>query len=200
MESLQTLRVKRKGRKARMEMRDAVRAALGAWFVVAVSGCGASKGEVDSLRSDVARLNQMNGRPLPVAERLQRVREDEAKLEARVKAEQAKESPDVTANAKPVLQAALKLADERARGDAGPPTAPSTLQAFNCYTSICKGTTTHPTEEAYRAFLATAFGGGPKQLHSWYSITRVDANGPARTATFYTGIPKASPIRSREKG
>ena len=181
-----------------VEMRDAVRAALGACIILGW-GCTTSNSEVASLRSEVRQLRKtiagMNGPPPPVAERVKLARDDEAKLQTRVDAEQRQENAERSTDGKKTLQAAALDADQTVRPDGGTAPNSSTVTSFNCYVTICKGTSTHANEEAYRAFLTQAFGAGPHRYKSWFNVTRVEpvGGGAGRTAVFYTGVAKGSP-------
>jgi hypothetical protein len=193
-----------------VEMRDAVRAALGAWCILVTSGCGTSSSEVAALRNEIKELRKTladtNGPPPPTEDRIKLAKEVEAKLQAKVDAEMRQENLERSTSGKKTLEAAALEADKVTRTDGGTAPSSSTVTAFNCYATICKGTSTHANEEAYRAFLTTAFGAGPNRYRSWFNVTRVDRAGTGtRTAVFYTGVaqgtprPSPSPVE-KEKG
>jgi hypothetical protein len=147
----------------------------------------------------------MNGPPPPTEERIKTAKAVEAKLQAKVDAEQRQENLERTTSGKKTLEAAALDADRLTHPDGGTGPSTSTVTAFNCYATICKGTSTHANEEAYRAFLNTAFGMGPNRYRSWFNVTRIDRAGSGtRTAVFYTGVAGSSPVPkpspSGEKG
>jgi hypothetical protein len=176
-----------------MEMRDAVRAALGAWFLIAVSGC-VTRGEFDKLQKQVEGMHEA---PLPMPERLRRVQEDRDKLEATFTHDALNSDPKAKDIGETRLKDALKDADSRPRRDGGVAPSKSDLKSYECKTNICKGVTTLADEETYKKFVSSAFGAGPHQIQNWFHVTTVDACGTGVTVTFYHGYPAVPPRRQQ---
>jgi hypothetical protein len=161
-----------------------------------------TKGDFKALQEEVMRLKAANGPPLSVADQLKSVREDETALEKKYQDAQRTEQQrgDWAKVGQDKFDAALRLVEQKLRKDGGMP-GPSSA-TFNCYKTICKGTSTHPTPAAYRAWVMAAFGPGPKQYHAWYSVTRVEGRdaGLVRNTTFYTGVPTESDLSQPDGG
>src|SRR5690242_12143433 len=106
-----------------VEMRDAVRAALGAWCIVVAAGCSTSNAEVAALRNEIKELRKTladtNGPPPPTEDRVKLAKEVEAKLQAKVDAEAQQENLERTTSGKKTLEAAALEADKVTRTDGG---------------------------------------------------------------------------------
>jgi hypothetical protein len=195
-----------------MQKRYAVRAALGGCVLVALAAC-VTKGEFTALQNDFKRLEERvraaSDGPSDASLQLQRqhVREDESALQTKYNSQTASlDAGTLSKVGQDKFNNALKVVQQKLRKDGGqlPDLGEVT---FNCRETICQGTSKHPSAESYKAFVLTAFGGGPNQYHAWYSFTRVEGADATleRNTIFYTGIPTPedlawkSPNRSPEE-
>jgi hypothetical protein len=161
-----------------------------------------TKADFKALQEEVQRLKAAKGPPLSVADQMKSVRQDEEVLEKKWADAQRAEQPrgDWTRVGQDKFEAALRLVEQKLRKDGGVP-GPSSV-TFNCYATICKGTSTHPTPGAFKAWVMAAFGPGPKQYHAWYSVTQVNGRdaGLPRNTVFYTGVPTPSDLSPPDGG
>src|SRR5262249_37809054 len=125
----------------------------------------------------------------PASVRLERMKDDERKLQARVDAERTKENPQRTNEGRRLLEGALRDADQELSSDGAPPSPTGHIEEFACYATICRGKSNHVNDDAFRAFSKFAFVGGEHRYPGWVAVTAVErADDGTRAALFYLGL------------